>query len=274
MTDQHTPPSHPRAFGEQLQRVRASAGLTLEDITAETKISHRVLQALESGKFQFLPDRVFSRNFVRQYAQTVGCDERPILDSFDAAWERFQLTSGSHASLIVEEPPPVTPIRWHFWFPVAVGAVILVAVAVAILLHQATPNPLLPDPRRPVRVQTIPPSSPTTDQLVHATEIAASATTEIAVAPVSLTVRVRDGKECWIQYRDGEGMTGQRLLAGGAVLRLDLIGPVKFTVGNAAAVTITVGDTQYEDLGRPGQVVHTEVSQDGLVPLGAGARYD
>jgi hypothetical protein len=91
---------------------------------------------------------------------------------------------------------------------------------------------------------------------------------------ISVTVRVDEGKECWIHYRDHEGMTDQRLLEGGEELRLDLIGPVKFTVGNAGAVTVVVGSMEYRDLGIPGQVIHTEVSSDGLIPLGAGARYD
>lgn len=273
MRANNTSPAHPRTFGEELRRLRESSGLALEDITAETKISRRVLEALESGKFQYLPGRVFSRNFVRQYVETVGCAPDPLVESFDAAWERFQLTSGSHAALIVEEPPPTTPIRWRFWFPVAVGAAILSVVAAVILANHGTERALLRDPRRPVQVQTIPPLVPTADQMVPAADLSTRAP-EAARDPVVVTVRVHDGKECWIQYRDGEGMTGQRLLTGGQVVRLELIGPVKFTVGNAGAVTLLVGDTQYEDLGRPGQVVHTEVSQDGLVPLGAGARYD
>ncbi len=273
MTIDARSPVHPAAFGEELKRLRASSGLALEDITAETKISRRVLEALEAGKFQFLPDRVFSRNFVRQYARAVGCGDDHLVEGFDAAWERFQLTSGSHAAFVVDEPPPSRPIRWHFWLPLAVAAAIVTVVAAVILADHGPQTTLLPDPRRPIRVQTMPPLAPTTDQIVPAVDIP-PAVPEEAADPVTLTVHVHDGKECWIQYRDGEGMTGQRLLAGGDVVRLDLIGPVKFTVGNAAAVTIVVGNTQYDDLGRPGQVVHTEVSQKGLVPLGAGARYD
>jgi hypothetical protein len=91
---------------------------------------------------------------------------------------------------------------------------------------------------------------------------------------VRLTVRVDDGKECWINYRDGEGNTDQRLLTGGQELLLELNGPVKFTAGNAAVVTLEVAGRTYRDLGAPGQVVHTEVTAEGVVPLGAGQRYE
>jgi hypothetical protein len=91
---------------------------------------------------------------------------------------------------------------------------------------------------------------------------------------VRLRLRVDDNKECWIHYRDRDGKTDQRLLLGGEELELELRGPVKFTVGNAGAVSVTVGETSYEELGLFGQVVHTEVSREGLVALGGGARHD
>jgi len=70
-----------------------------------------------------------------------------------------------------------------------------------------------------------------------------------------------------------EGLRG-KLLAGGTIERIELAGPVKLTVGDADAVVIEVAGVEYKGLGRPGQVVHTEVSGDGLVVLGPQARND
>jgi cytoskeletal protein RodZ len=247
--------------------------LSLHDILTETKISHRILQALEDGEFQFLPERVFSRNFVRQYAKAIGCADERLITEFDAAWDRFHIASGSHPATVVAEPPPRRAIRWGFWFPVAVGAAILVSVAVVILSGSDPGQQLRENTRhRPdsLASSVIPPSGAPTDS--PRVEFASVDHDEFDV--VTLTVRVDDQKECWIHYRDREGMTDQRLLAGGEELQLELRGPVKFTVGNAGAVSVTVGDTSYEHLGVSGQVVHTEVSQDGLIALGAGARHD
>ncbi len=88
--------------------------------------------------------------------------------------------------------------------------------------------------------------------------------------PIVLAVRVDPAKECWIHYRDREGRTEQRLLPGGSDVQLELNGPVKLTVGNAGAATLMVGGVEYSDLGVPGQVVHTEVSRDGVRTLGVG----
>jgi hypothetical protein len=91
---------------------------------------------------------------------------------------------------------------------------------------------------------------------------------------VTMLLRVHPEMECWIHFRDRDGVAGGRLLAGGAEERIELMGPVKLTVGDADAVVIEIDGVEYTGLGRPGQVVHTEVSSEGLVVLGPRARND
>jgi len=259
-------------FGEQLRSTRENAGLRIEDIVAETKVSKAIFTALESGNFQFLPERVFCRSFVAQYARVVGVDESPLLESFDRAWESYSASSGIHANLVVVDDDLRPPIRWRFWLPIAAGVLILL-VAAAVILRGSTPpgEGLAPDPRRSgarqVRIgrDTGPAAMPT--PLLRPTETAIS---EAGNSMVQITVEVDLGEECWIHYRDRDGKTGQQLLTNGQRLALDLAGPVKLTVGNAGAVLLTVDGLGYRDLGLPGQVIHTEVTTRGPIPLGSG----
>lgn len=87
---------------------------------------------------------------------------------------------------------------------------------------------------------------------------------------VSIIVRVREEMECWIHYRDHSGAAGGKLLAGGTEEIIELAGPIKLTVGDAGAASLEIDGRVYTDIGRPGQVVHTEVSSEGLVVLGPG----
>lgn len=262
-------PNHPKAFGEELQRLRESTGLSLEDIADETKISRQILRSLESGDFRFLPQKVFSRNFVTQYAAVVGADPQELAEAFEAAWERFLLASGVHLRVEVDDAPFIETIRWRFWLPVAFAGAILVAAAVVIIrssapdVHLANETRATPLPRAvPGVVQATPSLLPT------ATEVAS------AVDRVTFVVHVHPEMECWIHYRDRDGVAGGKLLAGGTTERIDLVGPVKLTVGDADAVMIEVAGVEYRGLGRPGQVVHTEISSEGLVVLGPRARND
>ncbi|MGB8013611.1 MAG: RodZ domain-containing protein [Terriglobales bacterium] len=63
------------SFGEKLKQEREKRKITLEQISASTKIGTRMLQALEEDKFSHLPGGIFNKGFVRAYARVVGLDE-------------------------------------------------------------------------------------------------------------------------------------------------------------------------------------------------------
>ena len=76
------------SFGEKLKLEREKKKMTLEDIAATTKISTRMLHALEEDKFTQLPGGIFNKGFVRAYARTVGLDEdQTIADYLEASGE-------------------------------------------------------------------------------------------------------------------------------------------------------------------------------------------
>jgi cytoskeleton protein RodZ len=60
-------------------------GVTLEEISESTKISTRLLNALESDRFSELPGGIFTRNFIRAYAQYLGLDEEHALSEYKRA---------------------------------------------------------------------------------------------------------------------------------------------------------------------------------------------
>ena len=267
------PAANPEVFGHRLQRLRLERGLTLEEIGVETKISKRVLEALESGAFQYLPERVFSRSFVSQVARVMDVDPRALLEEFDTAWEGFQLASVSRRPPAVAGPPAGPTIRWRFWFPISVCAAILLVVALVILSGSDPGQASLVEQPRHV-VQRSAAATPIGTPMPPPMPVAAEAEAPDDDGLVDLKILVDPNEECWVRYRDREGRTEQRLLGGGDELELQLEGPVKLTVGNASAARLVVGGVIYGDLGVPGQVVHAEASQQGLTELGVGPRYD
>src|SRR5579863_2883706 len=67
------------SVGETLRRERLRAGLDLDKIAQDTKISIRTLELIEGDQFEKIPGGVFARSFVRQYAHAVGADEDEIV---------------------------------------------------------------------------------------------------------------------------------------------------------------------------------------------------
>jgi hypothetical protein len=83
------------AFGEKLRKQREQQGIGLDAISGTTKISTRMLRALEEEHFDQLPGGVFNKGFVRAYARQVGLnEEEAVADYLDAARQN-QLQSHS-----------------------------------------------------------------------------------------------------------------------------------------------------------------------------------
>jgi cytoskeletal protein RodZ len=73
-------------FGTFLRLAREQRGMSLQELAVTTKISARVLEALERNDPSKLPGGIFSRAFVRAYAREVGLDPDVAVASFVAAF--------------------------------------------------------------------------------------------------------------------------------------------------------------------------------------------
>ena len=60
--------------GESLRQGRERAGFTQEDIAGKLKLAPRQIAAIETGDWGALPERTFTRGFMRNYARLVGID--------------------------------------------------------------------------------------------------------------------------------------------------------------------------------------------------------
>jgi len=70
-------------FGTELRLVREARGVSLDTLSAETKVQTRHFEALEQGEFHELPGGVFRRGILRAYLQALQVEEQPWLLRFD-----------------------------------------------------------------------------------------------------------------------------------------------------------------------------------------------
>src|SRR5271155_2916229 len=107
------------SFGENLKREREMRGVTLDEISAATRIATRFLQAIENEQWDQLPGGVFNRGFVRAVAHYLGLDEENTV-------AEYVLAAGDRHSVPVwtGSPPAVTSkLPWLAWFITAVVAI-------------------------------------------------------------------------------------------------------------------------------------------------------
>ena len=70
------------SIGEKLRLARETRGIALRDISDQTRISMRYLEAIEADDYARLPGGIFNRSFIRAYAKFIGYDEKEAIDEY------------------------------------------------------------------------------------------------------------------------------------------------------------------------------------------------
>jgi cytoskeleton protein RodZ len=122
MDEHRTPATTKDSFGEHLRREREMRGVTLDEITAATRIGTRFLEAFENEQWDRLPGGVFNRGFVRSIAHYLGLDEENLLAEYIHATNGLTKPS----SWVAQTHPAAEPDRR--WVPGVVVLLILVAL--------------------------------------------------------------------------------------------------------------------------------------------------
>ena len=69
-------------IGEKLRLAREERGISLRDISEQTRISMRYLEAIETDDYKRLPGGIFNKSFIKSYARYVGYDEREAIEGY------------------------------------------------------------------------------------------------------------------------------------------------------------------------------------------------
>ena len=70
-------------FGCYLKHERELRGVSLEEISGDTKIPLRFLKALEENSFDELPGEIFIKGYIRSYATIIGSDFGEMLNIYN-----------------------------------------------------------------------------------------------------------------------------------------------------------------------------------------------
>jgi len=71
-------------IGEKLRTAREECGVSLRDISEQTRISMRYLEAIENNDYKRLPGGIFNKSFIKAYARHIAFDEKEAMESYAA----------------------------------------------------------------------------------------------------------------------------------------------------------------------------------------------
>lgn len=89
-----------RTVGARLREAREKRGVSLRQIANSTRISVMSLEALERSDLSRLPGGIFTRAFIRAYAEEVGLDPDRTMHDFIAELPPEAATATAHTSVV------------------------------------------------------------------------------------------------------------------------------------------------------------------------------
>jgi Helix-turn-helix domain/Domain of unknown function (DUF4115) len=78
-------------FGDKFRKAREKKNISLDDVSNVTKISSRMLQAIEDERFDQLPGGVFNKGFIRAYAKHIGLNDEEAVNEYLACLRQAQI---------------------------------------------------------------------------------------------------------------------------------------------------------------------------------------
>jgi cytoskeletal protein RodZ len=243
------------SLSERLKRERELRGISLRQISEETRIGVRFLEALEEGNLEVIPGEFYRRSYLRAYARYLGLDE-------DRAVNVYDYTRKEKASVQDPARPGASLPPWLKWVAAAAGLAIP-----AVLLLRANPA-TTPEPSPPPSPGASPPAAadqvrdplrapPGETSLEEPEPFPSESGPLVAIAQEQadlLRLVISLDESCWLEVSaDGE-VVASGLKEAGYETEVVAKQEVRLWLGNAGGVKLVLNDRPVKPLGRPGQV--------------------
>jgi cytoskeleton protein RodZ len=235
-------------IGAQLRQARESRGLSIAALSSTTRISPRILEAIERNDASVIPPRPYGRGFVSVFAREVG------LDADDMVHEFFAQFGGPPA---VHPPPPsiapdiAGPPNWRRW------GTLLGAVAVLLILGLLVTRTGVPAGNDPAAVGTTGdggPSAATPSAPNGPTRPDQLGGTRRGQTAAALVVTLEAEGQSWLSATADGTRVLYRLVDAGTTETIRATREITIRVGDAGAVLWSVNGRQAVPMGHPGEV--------------------
>jgi cytoskeletal protein RodZ len=231
------------SVGETLSNARRSLGLSLDDVSADTRIRASVIAAIESDDFSSCGGAVYARGHIRSIARVLGIDAEPLVAEFDAGHEVDLPPVAATVAPQATDPDLIARSdrhrpNWTAAMVVTLAAICIVALVGLVISHNGGKSPHHPSAQAPRGdVQAQPTASP------PPTSVA-----EVPVSKATMLVRAVRGTT-WLQVSRHNGrVVFSDLVYSGQSKLFSSRGGLSFIIGNAPAVDVVVNG---HDLGIP-----------------------
>lgn len=268
------------SLGKKFQTARETQELTLEQMVSKTRIQESNLRALEADSLEQLPERVFTKGFVRAYARSLELDEKECLRLFEeysaSFYQKEKEGEGIRKKFLHKEDVQkertsrAMVVLFVGGFFLLGGMVLLqqqLPSKYAISLFSQQPveprdevvskpgraNEVVEDRRSSATVSQDDASSVANTPSVLSPGSAPASTIDSENSPLVLEIRTLD--LTWAVIRSDKGKPQEVLLRAGEVIRRQARDRFLLTLGNAGGVEVRLNGQLQGPFGETGVVV-------------------
>lgn len=248
----------------RLRAARERAGLTIQDISASTKLAAATVLALERGEFTKLPGEFYTRAFLRTYARELHLSPDAIVAEFDAGREAAQVvprdpSDGTRDHAIAAHAETASTARggWRGPWPKTAaiagntGVVIVLLVVLLAVVGRS----------RSIDRTTAEPGAVGTSGNTAPAASTSMGTAPQDTPPEKLVIDIQAAASTWVTgAADGKRVL-YRLLAPGERVTLEARDELAFRVGDAAAFTYAINGVAGKPIGEPGEVRDVQITR-------------
>ena len=262
-------------IGQILISSREKKKLSVQDVHESTRITPENLIALEENRFDFFPNKVYARAFLRDYANFLGLDSGELLDRYE-----LELGNGFESPSSQKKVyPKKRSLKWVF------AIILFLAILAAggyyawdeygtqiTQRFQTKPSEVIePETQQPVLEpveETIPatePLKPAEPNIIPTKPTVPVESTQPPVTASGLKLRVATLAEVWVRVNaDGKNIF-VGILPNAKVQEFSAKEKIEIRVGKPAAVQFRLNDTPKPSLGDPKQAATTVFTLADLV---------
>jgi cytoskeletal protein RodZ len=235
-------------LGSRLRQCRTEKSIPLEDVAARTRIQARLLNAIEEGRLDQLPEPVYIKGFIKRFAEALGLNGAEFASAFPTG-SGLQFAKPSWRHLPAAQLRPIH--LYLLYLLLVIGAVNGLSYLVGRSAEPVTKSPDYPPQAQPLPAPSNS-GTKTPQQKVPSTQLAEVTKVSKDGKPVQVGVTLK--AQSWIRVVADGKTEFEGVLPEGTqrtwVAEKNLI----VRAGNAGGVLVEFNDQTAKQMGAPGEV--------------------
>lgn len=239
------------AVGARIQQLRESQNLSIEQVSASTKIRQDVIRRIEAEDWKSLDLPVFIRNQIRLIALALNADENELLELFEMdipesspKVTHFQVAKPNDLNIFDKHNSNLLPAkRSPYLLYLVVGVVAVIAIALFAYFARNITTSTLPETDITISESAEP--APTNSESANPVDNG-----------LGVSVVLEASGRSWIT---ANGSAGNSLFSSfinaGETITLTDASSISLVIGDAGFVNVTFNDENLGNLGSPGSPV-------------------